>query len=373
MLDGRKLHPELLEEFRVRAIKKILDGESPEVVARFFGFSAKSIYTWINQYKDGGWESLRVVGQKGRPASLGASELARLKGEFEGRDVTVKEIVKVCGEKLGVEVSAGTAYRVAKKLGITVVAKAPRRNGRIKPIIRLIGSKHRIAPWIVSFFPKHSTYIEPFCGTCSVLFAKAPSPIEIINDQNKRLVNVYKMVTKNLDELERQVRCIPYAEANFYDVPKDAIEDASLFMATTMQRYTGRDSGHFAISKNLKGEPWKLRAFVWSEWYRRLKPASERLKGVQIICRDAVDVINRFADNPDSLLYVDPPYFGFESYYGEKVDYEAMVEALHRFKGKVIISEYEGALKFFKYWNTATRAVKNHNGKGRTEYLFMNF
>jgi len=168
------------------------------------------------------------------------------------------------------------------------------------------------------------------------------------------------------------VRSTPYAEDNFGRYPEDEIQDASLFMANVMQSFTGNDGANFAVVKSEFASSWKTRPHVWADWYKRLKPISDRLVGVQITCKDAVDVIYRFAENEKAVIYIDPPYHGFERYYEEKVKYE-MVEAVFACRGKVLVSEYEGAERFFKHWNRATRDVVNHTGKERREYLFMNF
>lgn len=51
----------------------------------------------------------------------------------------------------------------------------------MKSILQYPGSKWRIAKQIVSLFPPHHTYLEPYFGSGAVLFNKSRSDIETIN------------------------------------------------------------------------------------------------------------------------------------------------------------------------------------------------
>lgn len=71
----------------------------------------------------------------------------------------------------------------------------------MKSILQYPGSKWRIAKQIVSLFPPHHTYLEPYFGSGAVLFNKSRSDIETINDLDENVVNFFqwlKMIQKSL-------------------------------------------------------------------------------------------------------------------------------------------------------------------------------
>ena len=61
----------------------------------------------------------------------------------------------------------------------------------MKSLIKYPGSKWNIADWILSFFPKHHSYVEPFFGSGAVFFRKEKSNIETINDLDGDVVNFF--------------------------------------------------------------------------------------------------------------------------------------------------------------------------------------
>ena len=86
-----------------------------------------------------------------------------------------------------------------------------------RPALRYHGGKWRLAPWIISHFPAHRTYVEPFGGGASVLMRKPRSYAEVYNDTNAEVVNVFR-VLRDPDaakELERRIRLTPFAPGTF--------------------------------------------------------------------------------------------------------------------------------------------------------------
>ncbi len=74
------------------------------------------------------------------------------------------------------------------------------------PIIPWIGGKRRLAKHLLPLFPDHGCYVEPFCGAAALYFLKPAAKVEIINDINGELVNLYRVVKHHLEEFVRQFK-----------------------------------------------------------------------------------------------------------------------------------------------------------------------
>src|SRR6202012_5686230 len=72
--------------------------------------------------------------------------------------------------------------------------------------ISYIGGKHRLAKRIIEIFPKHRTYVEAFAGGAQVLFHKEPSAVEVLNDLDGELVNLFRVCQSHHEELVRYLR-----------------------------------------------------------------------------------------------------------------------------------------------------------------------
>ena len=158
------------------------------------------------------------------------------------------------------------------------------------------------------------------------------------------------------------------------------IDQAVLLMAQGAQFYCGNGkSSTWSLDKC--PAPHKPKPEVWADWFRRVLPAANRMRGVTLLHEDALIAIQRVCRDPEALIYVDPPYYGHEDEYRYRIDYPAMVELLNSASARVVISEYPAAARFYPHWNridrvTASRAgVGRHNYSGRKkiEVLFTNF
>src|SRR5271169_5497265 len=69
-----------------------------------------------------------------------------------------------------------------------------------------IGGKNRLAKQIIELFPKHTTYVEPFAGGSQVLFHKEPSAVEVLNDLDGDIVNLFRILQSHDEELIRYMK-----------------------------------------------------------------------------------------------------------------------------------------------------------------------
>lgn len=127
--DGRKLDHKTLEALRIRAIKQIEAGSSPEQVYRALGMQRSTIYKWLAKYREGGLDALRAKPVPGRPAKLSGSHLAQLYRLVVGNNpqqlqfpfaLWTRDMVRVLiRDRFGVRLSEVSVGRLLHKLGLS--------------------------------------------------------------------------------------------------------------------------------------------------------------------------------------------------------------------------------------------------------------
>lgn len=199
-------------------------------------------------------------------------------------------------------------------------------------------------------------YCEPFCGAASLFFARSPAPVEVLNDINGDIVNVFRCLQDKalFEELSHRLKYTPYARSEYIRALKlfQSRDGSELDRAwATIVAF------NFSVSASPQSEGNWSRVFTYrrgmaqttAKWLARLsfiEQWHERLMRVQIDCRDAIEVI-RYWDNTEAVFYVDPPYplatrNGRKAYQCEMTDdqHEQLVECLLGCKGAVILSCY---------------------------------
>lgn len=205
-----------------------------------------------------------------------------------------------------------------------------------------LGGKSRLADQIVERMPAHQTYCEVFAGAAWVLFKKPESKVEIINDINRDLTNLYRCVKHHLSELVAQFRWMLVARDEFdrfMQTPADTLTDiqrAARFFYLAKTSFGAKvHKPSFGISAT--GAP-RLNLLRIEE---ELSDAHVRLARVFVENKPFDQVIERF-DKAGTLFYVDPPYWGCEGDYGEGLftrdDFARLAAILARLQGKFILS-----------------------------------
>jgi DNA adenine methylase len=186
-------------------------------------------------------------------------------------------------------------------------------NAPTRPVLRWHGGKWKLAPWIISHFPKHRVYVEPFGGAASVLLRKKRSYAEVYNDLDQHVVGLFRILRDDdqAARLKAALELTPFARSEFltaYEPADDPIESARRLIARAFMGHgsdsaTGVVSGFRANSNRSGTTP----AHDWVNYPDALPATIERLRGVIIEQRDAIDVMTQH-DSEVTLHYVDPPY-----------------------------------------------------------------
>ena len=255
-------------------------------------------------------------------------------------------------------------------------------------LLKYPGAKWSLAEWIIGHFPAHHSYLEPFFGSGAVLFNKPRSNIETVNDLDGDVVNLFECIRKDPERLGRSVYYTPYSRQEYErthlpELPADAFDRAARFLIRCNQGYGFRTNEIRTGWKNdVQGRERAYAAKQWTELPAAIAQAAERLRGVQIERRPAVEVISRFnAENV--LIYCDPPYVlssrsgGKRQYRHEmsNADHEQLLAVLKAHRGPVLLSGYPSELydRALRGWIRETATVTDHLGRRRQEALWMNF
>ncbi len=252
-------------------------------------------------------------------------------------------------------------------------------------VMKYPGSKWKLADWIISYFPKHHSYLEPFFGSGAVLFNKPRSNIETVNDLDNNVVNLFECIRENPVKLAGMVYMTPYArevyEKAFKEVPEDKFEAALNFYIRLNMGHGFRTTGEKVGWKNdIQGRERAYAAQDWCNLPDKIMWAAERLRGVQIEHMPAVELIKRF-NYPNVLIYCDPPYM-LETRNGKQYrremdarDHEELLKVLLEHKGPVLISGYDTDLynDMLKGWTRAGNISYSQACSKKHEVLWMNF
>lgn len=254
-----------------------------------------------------------------------------------------------------------------------------------RSVLKYPGSKWRIAEWIVSQMPEHHSYLEPFFGSGAVLFTKAPSNIETINDLDNRVYSLFKAIRENPEELAKRVALTPYSryeyENSFNIEPTTCIDKAMQLLIQCWQGHAFRTNGCKNGWKNdVQGREKSYAVYNWCRLPKWIMDAAERLKYVQIENMPAIELIKRFR-YPNVLIYADPPYLldtRSGKQYAHEMDeeeHQELLETLMQHPGPVIISGYASDMydETLKGWYKKEQRSNAEGGATRIEVLWMNF
>jgi len=207
-------------------------------------------------------------------------------------------------------------------------------------IIKWIGGKDRIAKKIVALFPKHKTYCEPFFGSGAVFFAKKPSKIEVINDIDGRIVNLFTVIRDKKDEFLEYSKYELYSRENYYKYVETLDKGSDVERAVKFFWVINQTIKGDLLAKSWLTGPNKNYAKEVQNKLGKIDLIHKRLKNTIIDNRDFEKIIKLY-DSPETLFFLDPPYIKNNLYYKtgfDLRDHLRLRNCLKEIKGKFIMT-----------------------------------
>lgn len=218
--------------------------------------------------------------------------------------------------------------------------------------VRWFGGKGPMKAKLLPLIPSTRTYVEPFGGGGSVLFARKPSPVEVYNDLDGRLVNLFRVLqdVRLRRKLYERLRYTLYSRAEYADAmakqsdPNPVTGAWAFFVVQAMciggLEKTGWSYVVRSSSKGMASNASKFlsRIDLFDKW-------ADRLRHVQIEQRPAKRVLEVY-DSTETTFYVDPPYVsdtrtsGVYRHEMTGPEHQTLVTQLLGLSGAVVVSGY---------------------------------
>jgi len=260
--------------------------------------------------------------------------------------------------------------------------------------IGYVGGKFYLKEKIYSILPNHTIFVEPFGGAANVLLNKPPSKVEVYNDLDKNLANLFYVLSFHYDEFYKKVKFLIYSR-EIFNVIKKEIENTKIQSIPDVDRavkvFYLHNTSFSGTGTSFAYGLAKSRAVIYNRKIKKLESISKRLRDVLIEALDFEEVIKKY-DTEDTLFFLDPPYFGTEFYYStsdlffEYEDHLRLLQLVKNIKGKFILTTYENELystelKDFnlitfdavKYSTATTKLTANKKKLRAKEFVYFNF
>jgi DNA adenine methylase len=247
---------------------------------------------------------------------------------------------------------------------------------RLPNVLRWAGGKYYLAKTLCKLIPDHEVYVEPFCGSASLFFAKKPSKVEVLADINKDLIDFFNTI-KRVNSLDEIIKFGWYPNRErFYELLKCLNENICLSNDPLFKAYAFLYVNKFGYGSKI-GAPSYVPSIEWQKCkgkdlceiehlYKRFNEVKERLNNAIILCQDFRETIKQY-DSPNTFFYLDPPYETERNieYFGFDVKPEDVYDAVKNIKGKFLLTynDSEKIRTLFKDYHILKIQTKMEIGK----------
>ena len=218
-------------------------------------------------------------------------------------------------------------------------------------LITYVGGDTFLLPYLAKMVPPHEAYVEVFGGGGVFLLNKPPSKVEVYNDIDGNLVNLFRVVKEHPDEFQREFEFLLYSRQQYYEFIdkyrkgdwRDDIERAVGWFYLLRASYAGKLLGGFAtgVKRNM--------AKSFFNAVDEVKRMHKRLRNVVIESLDFREVIKRY-DSPKTFFYCDPPHLYLSTDAGSRgddyyripftdADYMDLLQLLEKVEGKFLLKQ----------------------------------
>lgn len=215
----------------------------------------------------------------------------------------------------------------------------------VRPVAPWVGGKRALSKQLVERIGRtpHGLYAEPFVGMGGVFLRRDQRPkTEVINDISTDVTTLFRVLQRHYQAFVDMIRWQITSRTEFErlmatdpDTLTD-LERAARFLYLQRLAFGGKVDGRtFGVSYSNGGR------FNLSKLEPMLEDVHDRLAGVIVERMPYADFIRRY-DRPETLFFLDPPYWGTEDYYGpglfSPADYEALKSLFSALKGRFIMT-----------------------------------
>lgn len=254
-----------------------------------------------------------------------------------------------------------------------------------RPPLKWAGGKTQLLSELIAKMPKnYGRYIEPFFGGGALFFAVRPLGA-VIADSNPELINLYRAITDDVQNVIEHLARYKNTENGFYKVRAQDWTKLSSAEAAARTIFLNRTCFNGLYRVNRRGQfnvPFGHYKNPKILDVKALEAASYLLRDSVIVCGDYKAVLRDHA-RPGDFVFLDPPYlpvseyadfkrYTKEQFYEEDhVELATEIERLHELGCHTILTNSNHPLVHEKYAKFSLEVVQTKryiscNGRGRT-------